>query len=47
VQIFPKSHFGIAQTGRMITLHNLPFPKATEPNKPMETTKNPQTLLPG
>jgi len=47
VQFFPKSHFGVAQTGRFITLRNLSFPKATEPNKPMETTKNPQTLLPG
>jgi len=47
VQNFPKSYFGVALRFRFITLHNLSFPKATEPNKPMEATKNPQTLLPG
>ena len=47
VQIFVAAHFGVAQTGRIITLRNLSFPKATEHSKPMESTKNPQTLLPG
>jgi hypothetical protein len=47
VQIFVEAHFGVAQTGRIITLRNLSFPKATEQRKPMEATKNPQTLLPG
>jgi hypothetical protein len=47
VQNFQASYFGVAQTARFITLLNLSFPKAIEPTKPMGTTKNPQTLLPG
>jgi hypothetical protein len=47
VQNFQAGYFGVAQTARFTTLHNLSFPKATEPLKPMEAMKNPQTLLPG